>query len=350
MNESTCASGSTPFEVKSSGQSDEPGIRDMIRCFNKTQSCLDSVEDLRSKDPSPTAQDHSFALPSNAARDHWGNDNTRDRTSYPSATGTNLGVLSASVSVPGFSSGGLSTCLSLSCFPPCTECRKGGPCYFSNPDIAMLLKGGPSLNTFAFPNFADAFRIFAGQESRGGWVSLRSLTIDARCWRHLDDLGFIDNSTSGINIPSNVLGRLTSLNLPCNWTIDTALKLLQRCAQLETFRVQLDIPTTYFDHEFMRDLRSSRVQVAPPRLRNLYPRSFEPLFQLAGATGRVPVFDRRTSIMRSTTSQEWGPVHFCEGKSPRPRHCRPLQSQTASSLRAPSLKCFVTSLNLPNSL
>ncbi|KAJ3522922.1 hypothetical protein NMY22_g11675 [Coprinellus aureogranulatus] len=213
--------------------------------------------------------------------------------------------MSVSVSSNGFSSEALSSWLyrarkiprklSLFCIPACTRCRLGEAelCRFSNPDIARLLKDGPPLEAFTikptaiecFANLATLLQLeYEVSGSRSSWDSLKSLTIIGNHWTRwknvpsssfqmvpssttdltlrlpdLPDIEFNGQGIMEINMPSEVLQRLTSLDLTCNWTIDCIFKLLQQCKSLQHLKAEFDFEDGYSDHSFMHALFEAAV-------------------------------------------------------------------------------------------
>ena len=139
-------------------------------------------------------------------------------------------------------------------------CRGGRLCRLSNPDIAKLLKQGPSLDAFTiacqelecFESFVALLQGVEGEGPSNSWSSLRSLTILVDHWDRwipFDRSTFIPPSVTSLSLrlPSKVpvgwghevglqpevLGRLTTLELTCDWSLDAIFKLLQHSLALK---------------------------------------------------------------------------------------------------------------------
>lgn len=198
----------------------------------------------------------------------------------------------------GFTAGRTSKGIRSACEPGChlldttEQC-----CAFAAPGLLKLMKNGPSLDTLSintysphcFQAFSAGIDTTSGQEWRG-LERLKSLVISAEGWLEWVNLPpssflFIPPSVQSlkldlptiyrarydvdgelppqeINIPPTVLGRLHSLQLKCDWTVDFILKLLQHCSSLRTLDIDFDdADDNWTDGNFMALAMQSGIEL-----------------------------------------------------------------------------------------
>lgn len=177
------------------------------------------------------------------------------------------------------------------------QCRDGGDCAFGAPGITTLLKTGPILDTLSIntdrPHCFETFAKSIKASSEEEWSSLKSLRVLcisavnwAGCWENLSPATFLfipsttvslelhlpstralgDNRVDAysleINVPPAVLGRLTSLQLRCDWTIDFVFKLLQHCTEVRTVNIDFDNgEDNWIDRDFMLLVHESGISL-----------------------------------------------------------------------------------------